>query len=242
MSECGDLSTVKRFADVAQDIASQSDVKTARRRVVELAQSMLGHGGAALWYVSSKGQLLSDAATDADFEAHLRAMDRWGNGPAAECIRTRSTIDIPDVEAETRWPDFITQLTRATSVRSAVVFHLGVEHSVRGVLMVYADKPNAFTVSDVELGGLFASIVTPAFGDVYNGDHARNLAAALDSNRKIGVAVGVLMTSHKVSEAQAFDLLRIASQNTHSKLRDVADEIVFTGALPANTRAGSMSS
>ena len=39
------------------------------------------------------------------------------------------------------------------------------------------------------------------------------------------------MTQHKVTREQAFDLLRIASQNTNRKLRDVALDVIDTGTV-----------
>ena len=61
---------------------------------------------------------------------------------------------------------------------------------------------------------------------------AANLQAALASNRQIGTAMGILMQQRKVTEAEAFDQLRRASQTANRKLRDVADDVVLTGTLP----------
>lgn len=55
------------------------------------------------------------------------------------------------------------------------------------------------------------------------------LHAALISSRRIGAAMGILMATLKVDEAAAFAHLRATSQNANRKLREVADEVVFTG-------------
>jgi AmiR/NasT family two-component response regulator len=60
---------------------------------------------------------------------------------------------------------------------------------------------------------------------------AENLRLAQFSNRRIGAAIGILMASRKITEEQAFDLLRQASQHTHLKLRDLAEEVIRTGEL-----------
>jgi signal transduction histidine kinase/DNA-binding response OmpR family regulator len=60
---------------------------------------------------------------------------------------------------------------------------------------------------------------------------ATHLQVALTTNRQIGVAVGVLMSREKVTSERAFDLLRIRSNQTNRKLRDVAEEVVLTGQL-----------
>lgn len=58
-----------------------------------------------------------------------------------------------------------------------------------------------------------------------------NLQIAVLSNREIGAAVGILMAIRQVPAAAAFELLRSASQRRNLKLRDIAAEVVFTGAL-----------
>jgi hypothetical protein len=58
------------------------------------------------------------------------------------------------------------------------------------------------------------------------------LRAAITSNREIGIAVGILMSERKITKEQAFDLLRVASQQSNRKLRDLADDVVFTGTMP----------
>lgn len=58
-----------------------------------------------------------------------------------------------------------------------------------------------------------------------------HLESALASNRRISMAIGILMATRKITEEQAFDLLSRASQSSNRKVRDVADEVVLTGAL-----------
>lgn len=69
-------------------------------------------------------------------------------------------------------------------------------------------------------------------------DQAANLEVALHSNRDIGTAIGILMTLHLVTQEEAFAMLRTASQHGHRKLRDLANDVIFTGSLGAATRAG----
>ena len=60
-----------------------------------------------------------------------------------------------------------------------------------------------------------------------------NLEIALRTSREIGMAIGVVMTIHRVTAEAAFDLLRLASQHTHRKLRDIAADVLYTGAIEA---------
>jgi hypothetical protein len=61
-----------------------------------------------------------------------------------------------------------------------------------------------------------------------------NLRVALETNRSISAAVGILMALHQLTQDDAFDLLVRVSQNTNRKLRDVAESVVRTGVLPGD--------
>ena len=61
---------------------------------------------------------------------------------------------------------------------------------------------------------------------------ADQVRGALESNRSIGTAVGIVMATYQLSAKQGFQLLVGASQNTNSKLRDLAAQVIDAGALP----------
>ena len=65
---------------------------------------------------------------------------------------------------------------------------------------------------------------------------ATNLMRALESNREIGVAMGILMQRHQITRDEAFDVLRAASQDSNRKLSAVASEVADTGILAVERR------
>ena len=62
-------------------------------------------------------------------------------------------------------------------------------------------------------------------------NRAGHLSKALQSNREIGVAMGILMLQHRFTREEAFDVLRVASQNANRKLAGLAAEVADTGTL-----------
>ena len=60
----------------------------------------------------------------------------------------------------------------------------------------------------------------------------QQIRAALDSNRVIGTAVGIVMATYQLTAQQAFQLLVAASQHSNRKLRDIAADVTTTGRLP----------
>ena len=63
-------------------------------------------------------------------------------------------------------------------------------------------------------------------------DEIHNLDLALESNRNISAAVGIIMERLRLTQQDAFQVLVKTSQARRIKLRQVADEIVETGSLP----------
>jgi len=61
---------------------------------------------------------------------------------------------------------------------------------------------------------------------VLSKEHALQMEQALKSSRTIGAAVGIIMASRQLSEREAFDVLRKASEGSNRKLRDLAAELV----------------
>ena len=63
-------------------------------------------------------------------------------------------------------------------------------------------------------------------------NRAGQMRGALESNRVIGTATGILMATHRLGGEQAFQLLAKASQDSNRKLRDLAAAVVDIGRLP----------
>jgi hypothetical protein len=62
-------------------------------------------------------------------------------------------------------------------------------------------------------------------------DRADDLERALLTNRRIGMAIGILLERLHVTEEQAFDVLRRESMRRNVRLAQVAEQVVYTGTL-----------
>jgi hypothetical protein len=100
----------------------------------------------------------------------------------------------------------------------------------------YAAAPGAFGEADLDVGQEVAAWVALTVG---NADMITRTAETWPgcgrrwrSRAVIEQAKSILMERRKFTEDQAFTELSRASQHTNIKLREVADELVHTGALP----------
>lgn len=155
-----------------------------------------------------------------------------GYGPCVDAIVDNTTYVSGDLASEQRWPGFGKRAADEFGVVSMLSFRMFLEDDdlIAG-LNLYSSKPDAFDENAQTVGLLLATHGALALSALRRGETAAHLARALTSNREIGVAMGVLMSQHKISRDQAFDLLRITSQHTHRKLSDVAADVADTGTL-----------
>jgi GAF domain-containing protein len=156
--------------------------------------------------------------------------EEYGEGPCVDAFNDRTTIDVPDLTAEARWPRFTPRCLEETPVRSCIGLPLVVDDRSLGALDLYADDANAFTDDDRAAAALFAAHVSVA---VAAAKERVELQQALASRDLIGQAKGILIAQSHISADEAFDLLRRGSQRMNKKLTAVAQELVARHTGPA---------
>ena len=184
-------------------------------------------GGLALL---AGGAPSASVQTDALATALDAAQYDAGEGPCLSAANDGKTYAMFDVHTDRRWPRFSAALGERTPVHSVLSFELASKESA--ALNLFADVAGAFDSESVLIGTIFAAHTSSTVALFEAEQRADHLHVALENSREIGAAIGVLMSYHKVTRDAAFELLRAASQQLNRKLRDLAGEVVETGALP----------
>ena len=230
-----------QFAGVARALAAEPTVEKTLVRLVEVAVEIIPgchHAGVT---VVRRGRLETPAATD-EVPAAVDALQyRTGQGPCLSAITEHAVYRTGDLAADQRWPAFAGPAVRRTGVRSVLAYRLFTEEDTLGALNLYSRQRDAFDDDVVPVGMILAAHAALAFAHAREREQISGLEQALSSNRVIAMAIGILMATHRISEGQAFDRLRVASQRSNIRLREIADEVVHTGELPEvpGKRSGS---
>jgi hypothetical protein len=224
------------FVALNEYLDDGTDAADALERLVKLAvASVPGCGWAAVtaWPVGRNPRSL--AATDAVALAVDELQYALGDGPCLVAAAEDEPVQMPDLSHDERWPGFSRMTLVRTPVRSILSFHLGGVPE-RAALNLYGATPHAFDGDSLVSGALFASHARVLVMHAGHADQAAHLREALATSRRIGMAIGILMNVHKVTEEQAFALLRATSQNLNVKLKLVAEDVARTGTLPRFAR------
>lgn len=220
----------QEFAHLGSELRGDGDNQAALQRMVQLAVKYIEPcTGASITVV--RGNSGHSLATSDSVAARADALQHeLDEGPCLRSAERDENHELFDVERDPRWPRFCAALLEHTAYRCVLSFQLEAQDAA--ALNLFAERPGAFSDDDVDLATVFAAHATSLVALHESEDNAAHLQVALENSREIGAAVGVLMAHHKITQDDAFALLRHASQTLHLKLRDVAAEVVTTGTLP----------
>ena len=215
------------FARLAVELHGAGGLEETVEAVVQFALQALdcSHAGIAL---HSRGRPQVPAATDplvCEIFHHAMAT---GHGPLVEAMRTGQDILIRDTAIDPRWPQWAAEV-RALGVRAVLDVPLTTGTDTVGMLGVYSTAPDAFGPDDIAVAHILARHASVALASAR---HEANLAQAVDARKLVGQAMGILMERFDLDSDQAFTVLRRYSQDTNTKLRDVAQQLIDTRRLP----------
>jgi hypothetical protein len=156
-----------------------------------------------------------------------------GSGPCVDAILDDHVYVTDDVANDDRWRQWGERVSAELGLNSVLAYRLTLldESEAVAALNVYSDRPAAFDDRAMGTGLVLATHGSLLVTAQLARDKAANLLRAMESNREIGVAMGILMHRHRLDREQAFAVLRVASQDSNRKLAQVASEVADTGML-----------
>ncbi|KNX38684.1 GAF and ANTAR domain-containing protein [Luteipulveratus halotolerans] len=218
-------------ADLAEDLHAAPTSVTTAEQVVAFACRELGadYGGVTL---VRKGGRLETVAPSDPIVARADALQvELDEGPCHDSAEFQDAFVTPDMSRETRWPRWAPRAVEL-GIHGALASSLaGVDGRRVGSLNLFWREPHAITSDDIAYASIFTRHAAIA---IESAQTQEGLRTALDARKLIGQAQGILMERHGLTGDQAFDVLRRYSQDHNIKLREVAEQLVETRALPGD--------
>jgi GAF domain-containing protein len=237
MTDAHPLEPAEAFERLGRMKLGETDLKGVLDQVAHLAKRTIpGAAEVSVTLVDNK-----DAHTAAYTGQLALSLDEWqyrkGYGPCLDASGSSTTLSLPDMATEDRWPDWAARALDA-GAHSSLSIGLPIHDQVTGALNVYATQPGAFDSDAVVLGQTFAGYAAVALANAHVYDAQANLAqqmqAAMASRAVIEQAKGIIMGSRHCAPDEAFAILAKISQDTNRKLREVAVALVAS-AVAKNT-------
>jgi len=226
------LVVAQRFADLTRRLAVQPTLAATWQAVVQAGLDTIA-GAQAAGITTLRGKEFESIAPTSELVTAVDAIQyELRSGPCVDAVLEDKVFCTQDLEHDPRWPEFGKRAAAEHGVHSMLAFRLYLEDDdTIGGLNLYSTKYAAFSDDALVLGEIVATHAAIVLTGSRRQQDVANLQQGMQSSREIGVAVGILMSRHRITKEQAFDLLRIASQHTHRKLRELALEVGETGML-----------
>jgi hypothetical protein len=204
-------------------------------QVADLAAEVLG-GQPVLSVTVIGPDGASTVGTSAQVAAALDEVQyRAGDGPCLAAVTTGEVFVVEDTGTDRRWPE-LTGAAAGAGRRAVVSVPFPGGRPAPGSLNLYLQWAVAGEGPQRERAERFArhAAVPVANAHLYGrtAQQAGNLQAALRSRAVIDQAKGILMERFRITADQAFDALARVSNETDTKVRDVAEHVVDTGEFP----------
>ncbi|MFG1815498.1 GAF and ANTAR domain-containing protein [Kribbella sp. NPDC049174] len=215
------------FAKLAVELHDSDGVGETVDAVAQFALQALNcsHAGVALVV---RGRPEVPAATDPMVAEIYQWQMACGVGPLVEAMRGDATLLVRDTATERRWPEWAAKVL-SLGVRSVLDVPLSTAAGTVGILGLYNVEPDAFSADDEAIAHILARHASVAVATARNEE---SMAQAVDARKLVGQAMGILMERHGLDGDRAFAILKRYSQDTNTKLRDVAQELIDTRRLP----------
>ncbi|APX34582.1 histidine kinase [Brachybacterium sp. P6-10-X1] len=223
------------LADLARELQQQDPEDTLEAMVRSAVEMIPGVEEGSISIVLGRKTVTAQVPTS-ELPSRVDAIQtEEGEGPCLSAVYEHTTVRIPDLETEQRWPAFVRRAMAETDVRGMLAFQLFVEDENLGALNLFSRRPHVFDDESEHVGLLVAAHAAVAFAD-----SRRNaqLEEAIASRDAIGQAKGILMERYKITPQQAFFLLTEASNRTNTQLAKVADHLVTSGELRTGPNRG----
>ncbi|MET9445094.1 GAF and ANTAR domain-containing protein [Streptomyces sp. NPDC006610] len=224
----------ERMAAFARDLLAKDSTQETLDAISVQAVGLLEGCDAAGVLALRKGEVVTLSAYGEMVEDSDRLQGELCEGPCFDAARRTDGERMFRIADLTRpqpdWPRYA-PAARDLGVGSMMGFLLYTRDEDYGALNVYSRRPGAFTAQSETAGLVLASHAAVALAAARTVDQ---LEQALDSRHAIGEAMGILRERHRLSEDEAFDVLRRISQTHNVKLREVARTI----RLEADGRKG----
>ncbi len=147
-----------------------------------------------------------------------------GEGPCLHAALDETIVRTDDFRDEPRFPRYAPQVAEL-GLRSALSFKLYTADRTAGALNLFGREPNLWDSEAETVGSVLAAHAAAAILASREGDQ---LQSALSTRDRIGQAKGVIMERFKIDDVRAFAMLRRLSQDTNTKLIDVAQRVIDT--------------
>jgi GAF domain-containing protein len=200
------------------------DLPALLREVIEGAAELVPGAQYAGVTVNQRRRLSDTAAASHRYPELLdEIQNRCQQGPGLVAGALQESIRIDDLVGDDRWPLYREEVLEQTPIRSILSVGMFKEGGTTATLGFYAEVANAFDDESVGAGSILATHTGLVWNMMRRDQQFRSGLASRDV---IGQAKGRMMERFNIEAGQAFEMLKLMSQDSNTPIAQVAQRVV----------------
>jgi GAF domain-containing protein len=212
-----------RMAELARALAGERTLEGVLENVTAAAVELIPAVDTAGILLVKKGGSFESLATTSELPHQLDILQMtFDEGPCVQAALKETIVRTDDFRHEPRWPQYSPEVVEI-GVLSGLSFKLYTADRSAGALNLFGFQPTTWDAEAESIGSVLAAHAAAA---IIATQQQAQLQAALLTRDRIGQAKGVLMERYGVDDVRAFEMLRQLSQETNTKLIDLAQRVV----------------
>ncbi|MGB2921249.1 MAG: GAF and ANTAR domain-containing protein [Mycobacterium sp.] len=225
MTESSNHELANRMAELARTVATPRRVDDVLSDVTAEAKKLIPGVDAAGVLLIGKGGRFDSLAGTSELPHQLDELQmKYHEGPCVQAALDDLIVRTDDFRSEQRWPMYSAAAVEL-GVFSGLSFKLYTSSQTAGALNLFAFEPNVFDAEAETIGAVLAAHAAAA---IMASRQSEQLESALSTRDRIGQAKGIIMERYDVDDVAAFDMLRKLSQDSNTRLSEVAARVIET--------------
>ncbi len=173
-----------------------------------------------------KGELVTKAIESSSPGQGRKSSIKITDSLRGRVVEEKKPIFVLDVQQERGYTN--QQLARKEDLHSLLSVPMLVKERVVGVMNIYTSEKHRFTREEIKILQTIANQAAVAIEHTKLMEDLLRMKETLETRKAVEKAKGILMEEMKVSENEAYKIIRRKSMDTAKPMREIAEAIILT--------------
>jgi len=217
---------IETLSQVSSTIASNQYLEEILHLLVTMTAEMMASKTCSIMLLDEKNKALVIKATQSLSDGYKSKPPlKIGESISGQVVKEKKTMAVLDV---TREPGYMYQaLARREGLCSLLSVPMMIKDRVIGVINSYTSEPHRFTEEEIKVLQAVANQAAIAIENTALLERSLAMEEELEARKVVERAKGLLMKNKKITEDEAFKLLRNQSMNTRRSMREIAEAVIL---------------
>ena len=219
-------SYIDTLTRISKAITSDLYLEDVLKLIVTLTANVMKAKICALWLIDEHTKELKIRATQAMSKEYLKERSiKIGEGIVGLVAKERRPASIYNVLEDEKYKE--KNLAKKEGLVSMLSVPMMVKKKVIGVINCYTTSLHKFSKSEISLLSAVSNQAAVAIENTELMVKTKIIQEELEARKKIEKAKGILMKEQKLSEDEAYKLMRKSSMDKRVPMKDIAEAIIL---------------